>query len=101
MTAVNLSTQVPLSVNSLAKTLAWAGGAYHSLYKLRPYQESENADLVPVITMQDGLAANKTERVIIRVSLEMTQDWRTSPQPFWVNVVEPSSAALPTDYLRV
>ncbi|MBD1917163.1 MULTISPECIES: hypothetical protein [Cyanophyceae] len=101
MTVVNLGTQVPLSVNSLAKTLAWAGGAYYSLYRFLPYQESENSANVPVVTMQDGLAANKTERVIIRVSLEMTPDWRTSDQPFWVNVVEPSAVALPPAYLRV
>jgi hypothetical protein len=99
MTAFNAATQVPASVNGLAKSVGWSCGAYYSLYKEKPYQESEGADLVPLITMQDGLAANKTERVIIRVSLEMAPNWRTSPQPFWVNIIEPSTADIPPDYL--
>ncbi len=99
MTGVDRNTQIPVSVNSLAKYVGWSCGAYYSLYKEKPYQESEGADVVPLITMQDGLAANKTERIIIRVSLQLAPNWRTSPQPFWVNIIEPSTVDMPPDYL--
>lgn len=99
MTALNPTTQIPASVNSLGKSVGWSCGAYYSLYKEKPYKESEGADVVPIITMQDGLAANKTERIIIRVSLEMAPNWRTSDQPFWVNIIEPTNADIPPDFL--
>lgn len=99
MSALDPATQIPVSVNSLAKAVGWSCGAYYSLYKEKPYQESEGADVVPLITMQDGLAANKTERIIIRVSLQLAPNWRTDPQPFWVNIIEPTTADIPPDFL--
>lgn len=99
MTAFNAASDLPASVNSLEKLVAWANGAFYTLHKNTEYQESEGAALVPVATMQDGKAANKTERVITRTSLEMEDNWREDPQPFWVNVKAISSAAIPADYL--
>lgn len=98
MTAFNPATDLPASVNSLEKLVAWANGAFYQLHKNTEYQESEGASLVPIVTMQDGKAANKTERVIARVSTEMNDNWREDPQPFWVNVKAISSAAIPTAY---
>lgn len=99
MTAFNAATDLPSSVNSLERLKAWVDGAFYSLHKNTEYQESEGAALVPIVTMQDGKAANKTERVIVRSSLELEDNWREDPQPFWVNVRSISSAAIPPDFL--
>ncbi|WOD37367.1 hypothetical protein [Nodosilinea sp. E11] len=98
MTAFNPATDLPASVNSLSKLVGWANGAFYQLHKATDYQESVGGILVPVVTAQDGLAANKTERIIFRVSLELEDTWRASPQPFWVNVRSISTAAIPTQY---
>jgi hypothetical protein len=97
MTAFS-TADLPASVNTLEKLVAWANGAFYDLHKNTEYQESEGAALVPIVTMQDGKAANKTERVISRVSLEVADNWRTDSQPFWVNVQSVSSVAIPSDY---
>lgn len=99
MTAFDAATQLPPSVNSLEKLVAWANGAFYQLHKNTEYQESEGASLVPIVTMQDGKAANKTERIITRVSTELEDIWREDPQPFWVNVKSISSATIPAQYL--
>ncbi len=99
MTAFNAATDLPASVNSLEKLVAWSTGAFYALHKNTEYQESEGSGLVPIATMQDGKAANKTERAIPRISLELEDNWREDPQPFWVNVKAVSSAAIPPDYL--
>ncbi|PZO41287.1 MAG: hypothetical protein DCF17_10860 [Shackletoniella antarctica] len=99
MTTFNPATDLPASVNSLEKLVAWANGAFYSLHKNTEYQESDGAALVPIITMQDGKAANKTERAIFRVSLELGDNWREDPQPYWVNTTAVSSAAIPIGYL--
>ncbi len=99
MTAFNPATDLPATVNSLEKLKAWADGAFYSLHKNSEYQESEGAALVPIVTMQDGKAANKTERIIVRSSLELEDNWREDTQPFWVNVKAISSAAIPPDFL--
>jgi hypothetical protein len=90
---------LPASVNSLPKLVAWSCGAFYQLHRNSEYQETENGVLVPLITAQDGKAGNDTERIIFRVSLELSATWRESTSPFWVNVVSPSSASIPTVYL--
>lgn len=99
MTAFNAATDLPPSVNSLEKLVAWANGAFYSLHKNSEYQESEGAGLVPLVTMQDGKAANKTERAIFRISLHLADNWRDDTQPFWVNIQTVTDAGIPPAYL--
>jgi hypothetical protein len=99
MTAFDASTQLPASVNTLEKLVAWSTAAFYALHSNTEYQESEGSALVPIATFQDGKAANKTERAIPRISLELEDNWRVDPQPFWVNVKSVSSAAIPSDFL--
>ncbi|MGB3199870.1 MAG: hypothetical protein WBA99_03150 [Nodosilinea sp.] len=97
MTAFTTS-MIPASVNSLEKLVAWSNGAFYSLHRNTEYQETEGGILVPIVTAQDGKAANKTERFITRTSTQLTDNWREDPQPFWVNAVTISSAEIPTAF---
>lgn len=99
MTVFNKATDLPDSINSIEKLAAWANGALYQLHKNSRYQESDESPLVPLVTAQDGLAANKTERVIFRVSLPLNDDWRTSENPFYSEVQDISNAAIPPSFL--
>lgn len=99
MTAFNPATDLPAAVNSLEKLVVWANSAFYALHKNTEYQESEGAALVPIVTMQDGKAANETERGIFRVSVELEDIWREDPNPIWVNTKSISNAAIPPRFL--
>lgn len=90
---------LPASVDTLEKLALWSLGALYQLHKKNEYQESDASPLVPVITAQDGLAANETERIIFRVSLPLTDTWRESTTKFWQEGLEISSVAIPTRFL--
>lgn len=93
------TANLPASINTLEKLVGWANGAFYSLHRNTEYQESKGGVLVPIATMQDGKAANKTERVISRVSLHLADNWREDSQPFWVNIQDVTTAGIPADYL--
>ncbi|MBW4486101.1 MAG: hypothetical protein KME14_26560 [Tildeniella torsiva UHER 1998/13D] len=99
MTAFDPDTQLPATVNSIEKGAAWFLGVLYQLYKNEKYQESDASPLVPLVTAQDGLAADRSERVIFRVSLPLNDGWRTSPNPFWMEVEDITNAAIPEDFL--
>lgn len=94
-----VAANLPANVNSLAKVFAWSAGAFYSLNRTREYQESPNGILVPIVTMQDGQAGDQTERIIVRASFQLNANWREDPQPFWVNVISPTTANIPTQFL--
>ncbi|MGG6241854.1 hypothetical protein ACQ4N7_24790 [Nodosilinea sp. AN01ver1] len=99
MSAFNAATHLPPSVNSLERLAAWANGALYKLYKNEKYQESDASPLVPIITAQDGLAADKKEHVIFRLSLVLDDDWRTSTNPFWAEAQDFTTAPIPDEFL--
>ncbi|MBE9155387.1 hypothetical protein IQ265_00805 [Nodosilinea sp. LEGE 06152] len=91
---------LPPSVDSLEKLAVWSLGALYSLRKNDRYQESEAAPVIPVITSQDGLAADKKEHVIFRVSFILSDDWRSQTTKIWQEVQEfPGNTPLPTSFL--
>ena len=93
------TSQLPATVNTIEKLAAWSVGILYQLHKNSKYQESDESPLVPLITAQDGLAADKTERVIFRASLPMQDEWRTVPGDFYSLVNEISNAAIPPSFL--
>lgn len=93
------SANLPSTVNSVEKLAAWSVGILYQLHKNSKYQESDESPLVPLVTAQDGLAADKTERVIFRISLPMQDEWRTTPGDFYALVNDISNAAIPPSFL--
>ncbi|MGB3201112.1 MAG: hypothetical protein WBA99_09425 [Nodosilinea sp.] len=90
---------LPASVDTVEKLSAWANGVLYQLHKNNRYQESDEAPLVPLITAQDGVAADKNERIIFRSSLPLSTDWRTQTTKYWQEVQEISTAPIPTSFL--
>ncbi|MEA5447319.1 hypothetical protein VB780_01980 [Leptolyngbya sp. CCNP1308] len=90
---------LPASVNTVEKLAMWSLGILYQLHKNSRYQESEAAPLVPLITAQDGLAADKSERIIFRSSLPLSDSWREQTTKFWQESQEISNAAIPTSFL--
>ncbi|NJL48738.1 MAG: hypothetical protein HC929_16220 [Leptolyngbyaceae cyanobacterium SM2_5_2] len=86
-------------MNTLEKLVIWANAALYQLHKNTRYQESDSSPLVPVATAQDGLAADKSERVIFRVSVPLSDDWRNQSTKIWQEAKEISNAAIPTLFL--
>jgi len=90
---------MPASVNTVEKVALWSLGILYQLHKNSRYQESEAAPLVPFLTAQDGLAADKSERIIFRASLPLSDTWRQQTTKFWQEGQEISNAAIPTSFL--
>lgn len=93
------AANIPASVDTLEKLVVWALGALYQLHKNTRYQESDDAPLVPIVTAQDGLAADKSERVIFRASIPLSADWRVKTTKFWQEAQEINTVALPTSFL--
>lgn len=93
------SSNLPAGIVTLEQLALWTLGALYQLHKKTEYQESDASPLVPIITAQDGLAANDTERVIFRVSLPLSDTWRESATKFWQEGQEISSVAIPPQFL--
>lgn len=91
---------MPTSVDTLEKVAAWSLGALYQLYKNEKYPESDGSPLVPFITAQDGLAADKKEHIIFRISLELSDDWRSKSSKFWQEIQPyPGGPSIPTSFL--
>lgn len=90
---------LPSGIDTVEKLAAWSLGALYQLHKNSRYQESDAAPLIPIITAQDGLAADGTERIIFRVSLPLTNTWRESVLKFFLEAEEIASTAIPSQYL--
>lgn len=91
---------LPASVDTVEKVALWALGILYQLHKNDRYQESDAAPLIPLITAQDGLAADKSERIIFRASLPLSQEWRSQTTKFWQEGLEiTSGTTIPTSFL--
>lgn len=93
------TTQLPTGIDTLEKLIVWACGAWYQLHKNDRYQESDSSPLIPLVTAQDGLAADKTERIIFRLSIQLAETWRESTQPMYLEAMEASNTAIPSAYL--
>ena len=90
---------LPAGIDTLEKLAAWVLGALYQLHKNSRYQESDASPLIPIITAQDGLAADGTERIIFRVSLPLNQFWRESTLKIFFEVEDIATTAIPSQYL--
>lgn len=91
---------LPAGIDTLEKLAAWSLGAIYQLRKNDRYQESDAAPLIPLITAQDGMAADGSERIIFRISLILDSQWRESGLKFFLNAEEyPGSPSIPALFL--
>lgn len=93
------TANIPAGVDTLEKQAVWVLGALYTLHKNTRYQESDASPLVPIITAQDGLAANKSERIIFRVSIPLADGWRESSNKIFLEALEISNASIPPAFL--
>jgi hypothetical protein len=98
MTALNKSTQIPAGITTLEEIIAWSLLTFYNLQKNTKYLEADDSALIPVITCQQGLAADKTERLIFRVSLELDPAFITGNLKLWDYVKELATTTIPADY---
>lgn len=97
--SVYVPANLPSTIVTVEGVALWSLGIMYQLHKYSKYQESEAAPLIPLITAQDGLAADKNERIIFRISLPLNNDWREKTTPFWREGKEISDAPIPALFL--
>lgn len=98
MTVFNKTTDLPASVDTVEKLAAWTLLLLYKLHKTDEVLEADEVGLVPLITLQQGLAANETERLIFRISLQLNQDWATNAAKLWTQSVAFAAATIPDTF---
>ncbi|MBD2609581.1 hypothetical protein H6G81_35105 [Scytonema hofmannii FACHB-248] len=97
MTAFTKS-QLPDNIDTLEKLIAWAATACYQLNKTATAVEGAG---VAQRVAQFGIfnvESNNTNRVILRQSLELEEDFAINGKPIWEEVKELSQQPLPTAF---
>lgn len=94
-----LLNQIPPQIVTAEQLGCYACSLLYDLFGRREYREVQNADLTPLVTAQQGKAADDSERLIYRVSFQMRNDWRTSTNRVWMDTIEFAEATIPPGYL--
>jgi hypothetical protein len=98
MTAFNKTTDLPASIDTLEKLAFWALQALYEMHKNEEYGEVVG-EQTPIITFQQGLAAEGTERGIFRYSAPMASNWASSGLKLFRNATNVgNSASVPIAY---
>lgn len=93
-----IKADMPASVDTLEKVAFWALQALYEMHKNEEYGEVVG-EQTPIITFQQGLSAEGTERGIYRVSLPMATNWAASGLKLWRNTLNiGNSASVPAAY---
>lgn len=98
MTAFDKTTDLPTTVTTLEKLVCWALLVLYKLHKNDTYTETDTTGQTPLITLQQGLAADETERLIFRVSIPLNADWATSAAKLWTQVEVIANSTIPTSF---
>jgi hypothetical protein len=100
MTAFN-KNNIPTSVDTLEKLVVWGGLALHALNKTVTAIEGAGS---PSRVAQFGVytvETNNTNRVILRQSLEINDDYAFDGKPVWENAKDLSTDSIPAEFLAV
>jgi hypothetical protein len=97
MTAFDKATDLPASINTLEKLAAWSLLALYTLHGKEEYNEI-TGQMTPIITLQQGQAANETERLIFRASLRINDNWIASTNKLWLEAMEFANASIPASF---
>jgi hypothetical protein len=88
-------SQLPDNIDTLEKLIAWAGTACYQLNKIATAVEGAG---VAQRVSQFGIfnvESNSTNRVILRQSFELEEDFAINGKPIWEEVKELSQDGLP------
>jgi hypothetical protein len=98
MTAFNKTTDLPASIDTVEKLGFWVLQALYEMHKNQTYGEVIG-EQTPLITFQQGLSADETERGIFRISLPMASTWSSTGLKLWRNTLNiGASASVPAAY---
>lgn len=97
MTAFNPTTDLPAQVNTVERLALWAISVLYFLHGKEDYPELQG-EQTPIVTFQQGMAADGTERAILRISLEVEPDWATRTEKFFLLAKEYSSSTIPASF---
>lgn len=95
MTAFN-KNQLPSSVDTLEKLIVWAGTASYQINKIVTAVEGAGAAQKVTQFGIFNVEQNNTNRVILRQSLELNEDFAINGKPIWEEVKELSQDVIPT-----
>jgi hypothetical protein len=98
MTAFNKTTDLPATVDTVEKLASWALLLLYRLHKNDSYSETPDTGMVPLITLQQGLADDETERLIFRTSLQLNPDWQTNAAKLWTQTQAFANATIPESF---
>ncbi|MBW4665373.1 MAG: hypothetical protein KME01_14425 [Chroococcus sp. CMT-3BRIN-NPC107] len=99
MTALNISTDIPTSINTLEKLAAWVGLALERCNPGKKILESPETEPQRVAQAVLIRADDASHRMVIRVSIPVNSGYaENSTVKFWQNALEIDTTALPTAY---
>lgn len=95
MTDVNIETDIPSDITTLEQLASWVALA---LNRCNPSRKVlENPDLSPQPVAYVGLirADNNTNRLVVRLSLPIADNYPESGKKFWMNTLTFDDVELP------
>jgi hypothetical protein len=91
--------QIPTTATATAEALGvYSCSLLYDLFGNTNYREVQGADLTPLVSAQQGRAADGTERLIYRVAFQLHPEWRTSVNKIWQDTLEFAEAEIPNRY---
>ncbi|MGL4640372.1 MAG: hypothetical protein ACRCVX_11690 [Shewanella sp.] len=98
MTALTISTDIPTNINTLEKLAAWLGLALARVNPTLKILESPDAEPQRVGQCALIKADDGSTRLIVRLSIPISEDYATNTVKFWQTAAELSNTALPTAF---
>lgn len=98
MTAINITTDIPTNINTLEKLAAWVGLALarcNPSLKILEYPNAEPARAAEAVLIK---ADDNSNRLVVRLSLPIADNYSESTQKFWFNTLDFSNVALPAAF---
>jgi transketolase C-terminal domain/subunit len=98
MTVLNISNQIPNSIQSVEMMAAWSGLA---LANLNPQLQALEGVGINQQVAQAGIfyvATDNKYRLLVRLSLEVSPDYLIGGQKLWTYVSQFSNTALPAGF---
>ena len=92
--------QLPTNVNTLEKLVTWAGTASYHINKIVTATEGAGSAQKVAQFGIFNVEANNTNRVILRQSIELEDDYAINGKPIWEEVKELSQDVLPASFTK-
>ena len=99
MSAINIATQIPSNINTLERLAAWSLLTLGVVNPNKVYLETPQ-DSILIVQSSTIQAGDDTSRLLLRVALELDEDFVVSNLPLWMSAKEISNSQIPAAYLR-